>query len=59
MAKPVGVFVVGPQGSRFISTHEARRTLGVLAFGVLLGLILRRKRRERLPFGRPKFSLRG
>jgi uncharacterized spore protein YtfJ len=47
MAKPVGVFVIGPTESRFVSTHEARRTLGVLALGVLLGLILRRKRRER------------
>jgi uncharacterized spore protein YtfJ len=46
LAKPVGVFVIGPQESRFISTHEARRTLGLLAVGVILGLILRRKRRE-------------
>ena len=47
MAKPVGIFVIGPTESRFVSTHEARRTLGVLALGVLLGLILRRKRKER------------
>jgi uncharacterized spore protein YtfJ len=47
MAKPVGVFVIGPTESRFVSTHEARRTLGVLALGVVLGLILRRKRKDR------------
>jgi len=58
MVKPVGVFVIGPQESRFVSTHEARRTLGVLAFGVLLGLILRRKRRERGRLWGPKLSLR-
>jgi len=45
MAKPVGVFVIGPNESRFISTHEARRTLGVLMVGVVLGFVLLRRRR--------------
>jgi uncharacterized spore protein YtfJ len=58
LAKAVGVFVIGPQGSRFISTHEARRTLGVLAVGVLLGLILRRKRRDGGRFWRRGIPLR-
>jgi uncharacterized spore protein YtfJ len=46
LAKPVGVFVIGPQGSRFVSTHEARRTIGVLAVGVALGLLFARRRRK-------------
>jgi uncharacterized spore protein YtfJ len=45
-ARPVGVFVVGPQETRFVSTHEARRTLGVLAVGVVVGLLLGRRRRR-------------
>ena len=45
MAKPIGVFVIGPNESRFISTHEARRTLGVLMVGVVLGFVLLRRRR--------------
>jgi uncharacterized spore protein YtfJ len=45
-AKPVGVFVIGPQETRFVSTHEARRTLGVLAVGVIVGLLLGRRRRR-------------
>lgn len=44
-AKPVGVFVIGPGETRFISTHEARRTVGVLLVGVVLGLLVRRRRR--------------
>jgi len=48
LAKPVGVFVVGPRESRFISTHEARRTMGVLLVGAVLGLLVRRRRRPEL-----------
>ena len=46
LAKPVGVFVIGPRESRFISTHEARRTMGVLLVGAVLGLLVRRRRPE-------------
>jgi uncharacterized spore protein YtfJ len=46
LSKPVGIFVVGPQGARFVSTHEARRTLAVLAVGVVLGFVLRGRRRR-------------
>lgn len=45
-ARPVGVFVIGPREERFISTHEARRTLGVLAAGAVLGLLIARRRRQ-------------
>src|SRR3977135_1722943 len=46
MAKPVGIFVVGPLGERFVSTHEARRKFSVLAAGVVLGLLFARRRRR-------------
>ena len=46
MAKPVGVFVIGPNESRFhFDAWRGWRTLGVLMVGVVLGFALLRRRR--------------
>jgi uncharacterized spore protein YtfJ len=42
---PVGVFVIGPQESRFIAAHDRKRTLALLAAGAGLGIIFARRRR--------------
>jgi len=45
--KPLGVFVVGPQESRFIAVHDRKRSIGLLLIGAGLGMVLARRRGER------------
>lgn len=42
-AKPVGVFVVDSQESRFVAVHDRRRTAAVLLAGVALGIVVARR----------------
>jgi uncharacterized spore protein YtfJ len=44
-ATPVGIFVVGPQESRFVPIHSQRKMIGVLLAGALAGMIFSRRRR--------------
>ena len=45
-AVPVGVFEVGPQGTRFVSVTDRRKLAGVLAAGVAVGMWLGWRRRR-------------
>ncbi|HEY1799506.1 MAG TPA: spore germination protein GerW family protein [Terriglobales bacterium] len=44
-ATPIGIFVVGPQESRFVPIHNQRKMVGVLLVGAFLGMIFSRRRR--------------
>jgi len=44
-AVPVGIFVVGPQESRFVSVHNPRKMVGALLMGALIGMMFARRRR--------------
>ena len=43
-AKPLGVFEVSPEGTKFISLGIGRKIFGALAAGLIVGLILGRRR---------------
>ena len=42
---PVGIFVVGPEESRFVPIHSQRKMIGVLLTGAFLGMLFARRRR--------------
>lgn len=44
-ATPVGIFVVGPEESRFVPIHNQRKMIGVLVVGAFVGMIFSRRRR--------------
>ncbi|HZQ68856.1 MAG TPA: spore germination protein GerW family protein [Terriglobales bacterium] len=43
-AIPVGVFEVGPQGTRFVAVHDRKKQLATLFLGATLGVLLFRRR---------------
>jgi len=45
-AVPIGVFEVGPQGTRFVPISDRRKLAGVMAAGVALGLWMGWRRRR-------------
>jgi hypothetical protein len=45
-ALPVGVFEVGPQGTRFVAVSDRKKLLGTLLLGAALGLIFARRKRR-------------
>jgi len=45
-ALPVGVFEVGPQGTRFIAVGDKKKLFGTLLLGAALGLLFARRRRR-------------
>ncbi len=45
-ALPVGVFEVGPQGTRFVAVGDRKKTVGTLLLGAALGLLFARRRRR-------------
>lgn len=45
-AVPVGVFEVGPQGTRFVAVHDRKKQLGTLLAGAALGILVLRRRRR-------------
>jgi uncharacterized spore protein YtfJ len=44
-AKPVGVFEVSPQQTRFVPVRDRKQQVGLLLLGAGLGMLLRRRRR--------------
>jgi len=42
-ANPVGIFVVSPQETRFVSVHDRKKTIGTLLVGAALGMLFRRR----------------
>jgi uncharacterized spore protein YtfJ len=44
VAKPEGYIEVTPMGSRYVPIHDKRRIAGALALGVLIGVLLARRR---------------
>jgi uncharacterized spore protein YtfJ len=45
-AFPVGVFEVGPQGTRFVAISDKKKLAGTLLLGAALGLLFARRRRK-------------
>ncbi len=45
-ALPVGVFEVGPQGTRFVAVGDKKKLLGTLLLGAGLGLLFARRKRR-------------
>jgi uncharacterized spore protein YtfJ len=45
-ALPVGVFEVGPQGTRFVAVGDKKKLLGTLLLGAALGLLFARRKRR-------------
>ena len=45
-AIPVGVFEIGPQGTRFVSTTDRRKLASVLVAGMAVGMWLGWRRRR-------------
>ena len=45
-ALPVGVFEVGPQGTRFVAVGDRKKLLGTLFLGAALGLLFARRKRR-------------
>jgi uncharacterized spore protein YtfJ len=45
-ALPVGVFEVGPQGTRFVAVGDKKKMLGTLLLGAGLGLLFARRKRR-------------
>ena len=45
-AVPVGVFEVGPQGTRFVAVGDRKKLVGTLLLGAALGLLFARRRRK-------------
>ena len=43
-AKPIGVFEVSPNETRFIAIHDRKKTLGTLLLGAALGVLFARRR---------------
>lgn len=43
---PVGVFEVGPQGTRFVAVSDRKKQLATLLAGAALGLLVLRRRRR-------------
>ena len=46
-ALPVGVFEVGPQGTRFVAVGDRKKLFGTLLLGAALGLLLRDEKEGR------------
>jgi uncharacterized spore protein YtfJ len=45
-ALPVGVFEVGPEGTRFVAVGDRKKTVATLLLGAALGLLFVRRRRR-------------
>jgi uncharacterized spore protein YtfJ len=48
-AKPAGVLEITPEGTRFIPFPDYRKIAAAVAAGLILGLIVGRSRRKRVP----------